>query len=198
MQSYNFFSELRGVEVCGETVFEVLSDKLPQKLVWPGYGFYIEIPAGALPPGVTVSVAVRAILKGEFSLPENSKLVSAIYWVSCSKAFVKDVAVSIQHCAVISSEEKTRNLNFVVAECTQDMPYNFVERDGVFNVNTQYATIQRKSFSLFAIIAYYLGFAEKKYRALKFYQKISHLSVDANLHFVILADLEATISEVNN
>ena len=41
------FSELQGVEICGETAFEVLSDRLPQKLVWPGYGFYIEVPAGA-------------------------------------------------------------------------------------------------------------------------------------------------------
>ena len=100
------FIELQGVEVCGETVFEVLADILPQKLVWSGYGFNIEVPAGALPPGVTASVAVRAIIRGQFSFPENSELVSAIYWISCSEDLLKHVAVNIQHCAVISSEDE--------------------------------------------------------------------------------------------
>ena len=47
--------------MCGETVFKVVSDKLPQKLVWPGYGFNIEVPEGALPPGVTASMAVKLL-----------------------------------------------------------------------------------------------------------------------------------------
>ena len=37
-----------------------MGDK-PQKLEWLGYGFYIEVPEGALPPGVTASVRVKAI-----------------------------------------------------------------------------------------------------------------------------------------
>ena len=41
---------LRGVEVYGETVLEVVGDK-PQKLEWPGYGFYMEVPDGALAIG---------------------------------------------------------------------------------------------------------------------------------------------------
>ena len=44
-----------------ETVLEVVGDK-PQKVEWPGYGFFIEIPDGAVPPGVTVSVGVKVIL----------------------------------------------------------------------------------------------------------------------------------------
>ena len=42
---------LRGVDVFAETVLEVMGDK-PQKLKWAGYGFFIEVPEGALPPGV--------------------------------------------------------------------------------------------------------------------------------------------------
>ena len=34
---------LRGVEVYRETVLEVVGDK-PQKVEWPGYGFFIEVP----------------------------------------------------------------------------------------------------------------------------------------------------------
>ena len=100
--------------MCGEIVFEVISDRLPQKLVWPGYGFHIDVAAGALLPGVTASVAVRAITRGQFSLAEDRKLISAIYWISCSEVFLKDVAVNIQHCAVISNEEETTKFKFII------------------------------------------------------------------------------------
>ena len=179
--------------MCGETVFEVLSDRLPQKLVWPGYGFYIEIPAGALPPGVTASVAVRAIMRGQFSLPENSELISAIYWISCSEVFLKELSVNIQHCAVIANEEETTKFKFIIAKCSQDLPYKFVERDGVFNTHTQYAVIQRKRFSLFGII----GFGSKKhYIALKFYKRITDSAYDASFRFVVLLNSELHINKV--
>ena len=74
---------LRGVEVYRETVLEVVGDK-PQKVEWPGYGFFIEVPEGAVLPGVTASVGVKVILAGQFKFPENSQLISAIYWVSSS------------------------------------------------------------------------------------------------------------------
>ena len=188
--------------MCGETVFEVLSDKLPQKLVWSGYGFNVEVPAGALPPGVTANVAVRAIFRGPFSLPKNSELVSAIYWVSCSEVFLKHVAVNIQHCAVISSDEESTKFKFIIAKCSQDLPYKFVERDGVFNAHSQYATIQLKQFSFISTIAKriasYFGHGgfKKEYRSLQFYRNISDSSVDANLRFVVLANLDAKIKQV--
>ena len=192
----DLISEHRGVEVCGETVLEVLSDRLPQKLVWSGYGFNIEVPAGALPPGVTASVAVRAILRGQFSLPENSELISAVYWISCSEDLLKPVTVNIQHCAVISSEEESAKFKFIIAKCSQlNLPYKFKLRDGVFNAHTQYATIQLKQFSFISAIANYCGVL-KKYRALQFYQSISDSSVVANLRFVVLADLNSKIEQV--
>lgn len=47
--------------MCGEIVFDVLSDRLPQKLEWLDYGFYIGIPAGAFPPGVTATCTVQQV-----------------------------------------------------------------------------------------------------------------------------------------
>ena len=190
--------------MCGETEFEVLSDRLPQKLVWPDYGFNIEVPAGALLPGVTASVAVKAILRGQFSLPMYSELVSAIYWISCSEVFLKHVAVNIQHCAVISSDEESTKFKFIIAKCSQDLPYKFVERDGVFNTHTQYATIELKRFSFISIAkiktkianCFGLGGVQKKFRALQFYKSLSGSSVDANLRFVVLADLDVKIKKV--
>ena len=174
-------------------MFEVLSDRLPQKLVWSGYGFNIEVPAGALPPGVTASVAVRAILRGQFSLPENKKLFSAIYWISCSEEFLTDVAVNIQHYACISNEEEATKFKFIIAKCSQEPPYKFVERDGVFNADTQYATIMRKRFSL--IGADGPDTVENCYVAMKFYKHIPD-SFDMYFRFVVLLNFDLHIEKV--
>ena len=141
---------LRGVEVYGETVLEVVGDK-SQKLEWPGYGFYIEVPDGALAPEVTASVAVKVILGGQFTLPdENSQLISAVYWIASSEVFMKEVAVNIQHYAVITSEEQCSKLKFIVAKCSQEvLPYTFREKEGLFNAHTQYGVIKVKRFSIF-------------------------------------------------
>ena len=66
---------IRGMEVYGKTVLEVMGKK-SQKLEWPGYSFYIEVPDGALFRGVTASVAVKVILQGQFKPAENSQLIN--------------------------------------------------------------------------------------------------------------------------
>ena len=129
-------------------VLEVVGDK-PQKLKWPGYGFYMEVPEGALATGTTASVGVKVILSGQFKLPDNRQLISAIYWISSSEVFLKEVAVNIQHFAVITSEEQCSKFSFIIARCSQkELPYTFREREGSFNPHTQYGTIKLKQFSL--------------------------------------------------
>ena len=165
-----FIGYLRGVETYEETVLEIMGDK-PQKLEWSGYGFYIEVPEGALPPDVTASVAVKVILAGQFELPKNSQLISAIYWISSSEVFLKKVAVNIQHCAIVASEEQCSEFKFVVARCSQEvLPYKFREKAGLFNINTQYATIKVKEFSFFGITSPWR--TELHYMSLKFYRPI--------------------------
>ena len=178
---------LRGVEVCGETVLEVVGDK-PQKLEWPGYGFYMEVPDGALPPSVTASVAVKAVLAGQFQLPEDSQLISAIYWISASEVFLKEVAVNIQHCAVIRSEEECSKFKFIIAKCSQkELPYRFREKEGVFNSHTQYATIKLKQFS--GVGATAPEGAELCYTTLQFYKQIPN-TVNVDFLFAIVHNHE--------
>ena len=181
---------LRGVEVCGETVLEVVGDK-PQKVEWPGYGFYIEVPEGALPPGVTASVGVKVILAGQFKLPENRQLISAIYWVSSSEVFLKKVAVNIQHCAFIRSEEQCSVFNFIIAKCSQkELPYTFKEREGLFNSHTQYAAIKLKQFSMLGVTAppdTIICCA-----ALMYYKQTA-IPLNADFHFVLVMDLPSQI-----
>ena len=187
------------MEVYGETVLEVVGGK-PQKLEWPGYGFYIEVPKDALSEGVTASVAVKVILGGQFKLPENSQLISAVYWISSSEVFLKEVAVNIQHCAVIRSEEQCSNFKFIIAKCSQkELPYTFREKAGVFNSNTQYATIKLKQFSMTGATA--PTDTETLCTALMFYkERILHTlneTKHVDFHFVVVKDLEPYLEVFN-
>ena len=184
---------LCGVDVYEETVLEIVGDK-PQKLEWPGYGFYIEVPDGALPPGVTASVAVKIIFAGQFELPEDSQLISAIYWISSSRAFLKEVTVNIQHGAVITSEEQCAEFKFIVAKCSQEvLPYKFKKiGKGLFNTRSQYAAIKVKQFSFFGLISSL--FTKMRYTSLMFYKPIGTNKVD--YVFVVVQDNEL-YAEVN-
>ena len=174
----------------GETVLEVVGDK-PQKLKWPGYGFYIEVLEGTLPPGVTASVGVKIILDRKFKLPENSHLISAVYWISSSVVFLKEVAVNIQHCAVIRSEEQCSKCKFIIAKCSQEvLPYSFKEKEGLFNAHTQYATIKLKQFSLVGATG--PEDTELRYMGLKFYKPIPR-TVRVDFIFVVIRNLEAEL-----
>ena len=178
---------LRGVEIYEETVLEVVGDK-PQKLQWPGYGFYIEIPDGALLPGVTASVAVKIIFAGQFELPEDSQLISAIYWISSSEMFLKEVTINIHHFAVITSEEQCAKFKFIVAKCSQEvLPYKFKKMEkGLFYTHSQYATIKVKQFSFFGLISPW--FTNLRYMSLMFYKPINANKVD--YVFVVVQDSE--------
>ena len=183
----------RGVKVCGEIVLKVVGAK-SQKLEWPGSGFYIEVPDGALPPSVTASVAVKAILAGQFQLPEASQLISAIYWISASEVFLKEVAVNIQHCAVIRSDEDTSKFRFIIAKCSQEeLPYRFRERKGVFNPHTQYATIKLKQFSLVGGVA--PEGTELCYTTLQFYKQIPS-TVNVDFVFVVVHDQKPVVEVI--
>ena len=180
---------LRGADVYGETVLEVVGDQ-PQKLEWPGYGFNIEVPEGALPPGVTASVGVKVILGGQFQFPEGSQLISALYWISSSEVFLKEVAVNIQHCAVIKNEEQCSTFRFIIAKCLQEvLPYRFRERTGVFNPHTQYGTIKLKQFSIVGETA--PTDTETQCTGLMFYrEQTPSPSLIVDFHFVVVMDLE--------
>ena len=163
-----------------------MGDK-PQLLEWSGYGFYIEVPKGALPPGVTASVHVRAILGGQFKFPENSQLISALYWVSCSEEFFKEVAVNIEHCAIIKTKEQCSSFKFIIAETSsQKPPYTFIEREGEFNLDTQYGTVKLKEFCAVAIE----GPTNTLTRctAHMFYKKKQTCPFVADFHFVVVKD----------
>lgn len=170
-------------------MFEFVGEK-SQKLAWEGYGFYIEVPEGALAPGVTASVGVKFILGGQFKLPDDHhQLISAVYWISSSEVFLKEVAVNIQHCAIITSEEQCSNFKFIIAKCSQEvLPYTFKEKQGLFNAHTQYATIKLKRFSIVAQTG--PETAELSCIGLKFYKPIPNTS-RVDFVFAVVHNIQA-------
>ena len=176
--------------MCGETVLNVVGDK-QQTLEWTGYGFYIEVPEGALASGVTASVGVKVIRRGQFMFPDKSQVISAVYWISSSETFLKEVAVNIQHCAVIRSEEQCSSFKFIIARCSQEtLPYKFKQIKGSFNPKNQYGTIRLNCFSIIGVIG--PEEAEVCCTGLKFYKPILN-TARVDFIFVVVHNLEAEV-----
>ena len=114
-----------------------------------GYGFKLHVPKDSLPAEVSeTQLNVRVSLSGQFQLPSECELVSAVYWVSCTHKFTKPLVVEIQHCAALSRDKQCEQLTFVRTKCTQkELPYTFTELGGVFNYLSSYGSLSLSHFS---------------------------------------------------
>ena len=170
---------LKGVEISGEKVFEVTAGS-SENYKWDSHGFQLTVPNGALPPGVTASVAVRSIVAGPFQLPENSELISAIYWISSTHAFMKKVTVHLQHCAIICTEEELGHCGIIIGKCSQDPPYQFAIKDGEFSPHSQTASISMTQFSILgAIWRWFRGEthpAQRQYTAMILHKQLARIT----------------------
>ena len=106
----------------------------------------MHFPDNALPPEVDeCQVHVESSLCGQFQFPENTELISRVYWITTDQEFAKPVTVEFQHCA---KPEYVENLTFVVTKHTpEDLPYKFNILDGgLFSLGTQYGSINLTHF----------------------------------------------------
>ena len=118
---------------------------------WDGYGLpKFHVPEGSLQDGTRkCMVHVGGSLSGEFQLPEDTDLLSPVFWISAPCKFAKPVTLEIQHCALREDETVLSDLRFVSAICFQkDLPYRFKQLgEGVFTVHSSYGSIQLSHFS---------------------------------------------------
>ena len=147
-------AHLRGAEVVAETTFTLTPEA--QSFEFTGYGFKLRVPDGSLPAEVSETrLNVRVSLSGQFQLPTDCELISAVYWVSSTSPhkFTKPLVVEIQHCAALSSDEQCEQLTFVRTKCTQkELPYIFKEREGgVFSPHSSYGSLSLSHFSGFGV-----------------------------------------------
>ena len=117
---------------------------------WEGFGLKLHVQEGSLPAGMEEArVNIRASVSGQFQLPEDSDLLSPVFWISAPCNFTKPVTLEIQHCALREDETILSDLSFVSAMCSQkDLPYRFKQLDGgVFTIHSSYGSIQLDHFS---------------------------------------------------
>ena len=138
--------ELCGVDVCGETTFEITNSA--RLFEWTDFGLKLHICEGTLPEGVNQCVvSVKASLAGQYQFPENIHLVSAIFGLRCEPMckFAKTVTMEMEHCAKSADASK---LSFVRALCTQEtLPYVFKKIGGHFAGGDRIGCIQLNGFS---------------------------------------------------
>ena len=137
--------KLPGIEECGEKSVVVHSSH-GQLVEWNGLKLHIH--EGSLPEGVhQCKIYIKVSLAGQYEIPENSHLVSAIFWLRCEPQckFIKPITVEIQHC---STKQNISKLKIVRAFCSQkQLPYNFKPLGGRFDTDTSYGVIEVNGFS---------------------------------------------------
>ena len=178
---------LRGVEMCGEMTVTIYSSHY-QQITWKGFGLKLHIQEGSLPAGMEQCILqIKASLTGQYEFPQNSHLVSAIFWLRCETVhkFTKPITVEIQHCA----KSENVNLNFVRAVCSQQqLPYTFKQLSGGnFTSHSSYGVIELTGFSGLAVVK--KGIVKREYRS-----KIFYLSQRGEIHFVVTWNTEAHLT----
>ena len=175
------------MDVIEETTLSVTNEA--QTFHWAGYGLKLHIPPASLPTGVEQSsVKIKASLAGQFKFPQNTTLVSAVFWFYCPVKFEKPLTLEIQHCGRHSGD-----LSFVRGKCTQrDLPYQFkpLRPRGVFSSYHCYGSVTLSSFSGLGVIQE--GSEEQQYYCAHLYYFGS--KIDWRIHFVVTKDLEASIT----
>ena len=192
---------LREVDVIAET--SVLVTNQSQTFYWEGYGLKLHIPQGALPAGLEeCTLLIKVGLSGSFEFPQNTSLVSAVYWLDSKPRckFSKSLTVTIQHCV---KPAHTSRLSFVHARCSQThLPYLFeTVEEGVFS--SENGCLQLNHFSLLAVVLSVVSRVHQLlppgaqlYKASLYY--LRKAATQRDIHFVITMDLEAHTTVSSN
>ena len=79
---------LRGVDIVAQATFTLTQGS--QNLQFKGYGFKLHVPEGSLPAEILeTQLSVQVSLSGQFQMPPDCELLSAVYWVYSPNKFTK-------------------------------------------------------------------------------------------------------------
>lgn len=98
-----------------------------QCFTWHEFGLNIHIPKKSLPEGVQlVRIHIRSAIKGDFQLPHDTHLVSAVYSIRCLPEcqFAKPLTLEIQHCA---KPENYHKLCFIRSTSGSNVHHDVIE-----------------------------------------------------------------------
>ena len=129
----------------------IVNSSQGQLVEWNGLKLHIH--EGSLPEGLhQCKISIKASLAGDYEIPDNSYLVSAIFWLRCEPqcTFSKPITVEIEHCG---TSENVSRLKIVRAYCSQkQLPYNFKPIGGRFAAQSSYGVVEVNSFSGIGVI----------------------------------------------
>ena len=166
--------KLPGVEECAEKSVVVHCSQ-GQLVEWSGLRLHIH--EGSLPKDLhQCTIYIKASLAGDYEIPENSSLVSAVFWLRCEPqcTFTKPITVEIQHC---STKQNLSRLKIVRAFCNQkQLPYKFKPLGGSFNTDTTYGAIEVISFSGVGVIE------DNPVSKRLYYNQLFYLGCDGHQH----------------
>ena len=178
---------IRGADIVAMATLEVVPGT-PLTFEWNG--MKLHIPANTLEQGTSTQImTIQASLSGQYQLPDDTELVSGIYWVAFPQRFSRPVTMELQHCAYLEHPDQFSSLFFLTAKCNQKtLPYQFQPLPGgVFSTNTSYGAIELSHFSG-------MGVAMRKRKRKHYTGHIFYIPQATIttwlMHFTIVCDLE--------
>ena len=136
-------------------MFRIVGNR-PQSLNWEEYGLNIHFPQDTISPSDTCEIVLKALVGGEFTFPEGTELVSAVYAFSFSKKLLQPVKLEIQHCVSLKSKEQFKYISFVESPSSLTVPpYGFQQIEGgEFFMENRYGCITCTPHCLVGIVLY--------------------------------------------
>ncbi len=146
-----FSGHLPGVDFSSSCTVTVTGNVQSQTILWEERGFRMHIPGGAVAESEKREIVLATSHSGIFIFPDDSTLVSSVYYVEPSGPFLKPVMLEIEHCCRADGDN-FHSLAF--ARCSsKQSPYEFQHlRGGIFSPNTSYGQSELLNFSMFCIL----------------------------------------------
>jgi hypothetical protein len=150
---------------------EVLVTNSEQLFSWDECGLNLHIPENSLPANLQqCSIHIKATIMGDYQLPQDTHLVSAVYWIECVPEcrFSQPLTLEIQHCA---KPEGAPQLCFVKARSMGrgEDGIHFETVVGHFSHHSSYGFIELDSFSGYGVGK--KGAKERQYSASSYYSE---------------------------
>ena len=182
----------------GETSF-VITGNEAQEHYWKGFGFKLHVPKNALKSGVSdFTLHVKAFLPNNYlELPENTQLVSAIYYINIASpsALREGVDIEIEHCCKLV-EGNREMLSFVTSKSAQLETASFTYIDGGhFPGESKFGRISLHHFSWFATVWRGIMSLFSVRYCIKVYQESVSLTTKY-IYFILIKDLEANLEVI--
>ena len=169
-----------------------MSNDSPQLFDWERFGLKLHIPKGSLPVGMEqCTINIKASLSGQYKFPDDSNLVSAIFWFHCEPecCFKRQISIEIQHCA---QSANFNNLSFVRASSAQKLPFIFRHLGGYFTDRSSYGVLQLSTFSGLGVAQ--RGSNDRDYCASLFYH--GNTERRQEVHFVVTWNVAAHLTVI--